>query len=323
VILAALVLAVAALVATGLTTAVPLLFITMFVGGLAQGALQTTLLAASLTMVPPNRAGSTLGLIGFFSQCGWFVAPPVAGLLLHWLSMPADFIAMSLPIAAVALLAFAGLGSAGSSTGTSFELRRPLRLLSQQRGFTSVLLMMLGSTLGWGAFQTYFPLFAKHGLGLTAVEIGYLLALQAVANGGSRVAGGLYDRVRRKGLVVCLVLLGFAAGLELIARSSGFWLTAGLLLLAIGCLGMGLVGVTLVFAQIAPEASRRQAMGLFSTLQFLGIAVSPALVAPVMNYSLGLGFQVVGLLVAAVVVASLFARRPAVTSARLLEVPNP
>jgi MFS family permease len=301
-------LAVAAQVATGLTGTVPVLFGAQFVGGLAQGTIQTALLASAIRIAPRNRMGSAVGWIGLLSQVGWGSAAPVAGALLNWVSLSADFVVMSIPIAGAGVLAYVGVRSAETPLRARFEIRRPMALLSRQPGLAGVLLLMLGSTLGWGAYQAYFPLFANRELGLTATEVSILLALQAVANGGSRIAGRLYDGVRRKGLLVGILLFGFAAGLELIAHVSGFWLTAGLVLVAVGCLGSTLVGVTMLFAEIAPEEARSQAFGLFTTLQFLGIAASPAIIAPVMNYNLGFGFEVLGVVVAGIVIAALTVR---------------
>jgi predicted MFS family arabinose efflux permease len=163
-----------------------------------------------------------------------------------------------------------------------------------------VLLMMLGTTLGWGGFQAYFPLLARRTLGYSPTQVGVLLALAAVANGAARTAGPVYDAVRRKGLIVCGVLFGFAAGLVLIPDTGQFWETALLLVLAVGCLGLGFVGAATVFTYIAPQEVRSQVMGLFTSLQFLGVAASPAIVAPAMDHSLTLGFELMGLIVAVV-----------------------
>ena len=59
------------------------------------------------------------------------------------------------------------------------------------------MLAMFGATIVWGTVQAYLPLFGKEALGLSGPAIGYLLAVQAVFNGLSRVPGGRIGYKRR------------------------------------------------------------------------------------------------------------------------------
>jgi predicted MFS family arabinose efflux permease len=308
--------AVAAQLATAATTQIQLLFVTQAVGGAAQAASQVALMTGAVALAPRGRTGTTVGLVAFFTQSGWLVGPAAGGTLLHWVSMRMDFVLMALPTVAAATVALIALPRLTSGQAAPrLELRRPLRILSRQRGFTSVLLMMFGTTVAWGAFQAYFPLFARRSLGLPVVEVGYILSLQALANGGSRIAGRVFDSVRRKGLLVCAALFGFAAGLELLPHVGGFWPTAILVTVSMTFLGVGFVGVTTTFAQLAPEETRSQALGLFNGIQFFGTGLSPALIAPVMNVDFALGFETLGVVIALVATAALVARRRAVGGA--------
>ena len=100
---------------------------------------------------------------------------------------------------AVLIFTIPGAIAASNSTqrsGAGLSLREPLRALARQRAFVPVTIGLIAMTLSWGTIGAFLPVFGREQLGLPNSQVGYLLALQAIVNGVSRVpAGRLIDRL--------------------------------------------------------------------------------------------------------------------------------
>src|SRR5439155_27051934 len=139
-----------------------------------------------------------------------------AGAAVQWLDLRTA-IAISTSLFAVALaLTLAGIpASPGRDVG--WDLRGPLRQIAGHRAFAVAAVGMLGATMLWGTVQAYLPVFGKEHLGLAPTQIGYMVAIQAVANGLARIPGGrLVDRLRRRGLLAAIGLGVYAVAIAVL-----------------------------------------------------------------------------------------------------------
>jgi len=308
-------------VMAGLTHDVAILFLAQLLGGIGGGASQTALMAALADQVPVERMGRSMGWFTLAMQSGFLTGPAVAGILLHWLTLSQDLLVTTIPVAAALGLAF-GVGKTGHRRGARLELVRPIRALAAQPGFIGLVVALLASTVLWGTFQAYIPVFGKRGLGLDGTTVGYLLAIQAVVNGATRVpAGRLLDRMTRKGLVVAICIVGFAAGLVVLPHLYGFWVPTLLLVLTVPLIATAFVAIGIVFVQMADAESRGAAMGVYSTILFLGLGAGPAIFAPLMNGSYLAGFTACGIGGAGLALVSLLARSEPIRRRRAAIVP--
>jgi MFS family permease len=283
VIVAAIAVAFLTQVGSALTSSIPLLFVLQFLGGLTGGAGQTALMAALADVVPANRLGRSMGWLTLSMQTGFLAGPAVAGLLLHWLTLPQDLGLTALPLAVAFVLAL-GLSGRPAGAPQKLEFARPLRDLAGRQGFWAVSLALLAGALLWGTFQAYMPIFGKHSLKLNGTEIGYLLALVAVVNGLARIPGGrLLDRLPRKGAITAVGIVVFALAIAVLPHLQGFWVPALLLVLAVPFMAVSFVAVAMVFGQLADAKSRGIAMGMYSFLLFMGLGLGPAIFAPVVQ----------------------------------------
>jgi MFS transporter, DHA1 family, multidrug resistance protein len=276
----------------GLTHDVRVLFATQMLGGIGGGASQTALMAALADLVPIQRMGRSMGWLTLSMQTGFLGGPAVAGIMLRWLTLEQDLLVTTIPVGVALVLAF-WVSGIGGAKGVKLEIRKPLRALSAQSGFLGLVIALLAATILWGTYNAYIPIFAKRGLGLTGTEVGYLLAIQAVINGATRVpAGRLLDSVSRKGVVVAVGTVGFAVGLLVLPHLTGFWIPTLLLLLTVPLIATAFIAIGIVFVQMATADSRGTAMGVYSTVLFLGLGAGPALFAALMDRSFVLGFSV-------------------------------
>ena len=307
----------------GLTNSVEILFAAQLLGGIGGGASQTALMAALADRVPVERMGRSMGWLTLSMQTGFLAGPAVAGILLRWLDLRTDLLVTTLPVA-IALLLSLALGAEGHRRGVRLELARPLRALSAQRGFFGLVVALLAATVLWGTYQAYIPVFGKRGLGLDGTSVGYLLAIQAIVNGATRVpAGRILDRLRRKGAVVAVGSCGFAAGLVVLPHLHGFWLPTALLVVTVPMIATAFIAISVVFVQMADAESRGAAMGVYSTVLFLGLGAGPAVFAALMDRSYLLGFTACAVTGAALALVALAARTEPIRRRRAALAPPP
>jgi MFS family permease len=305
----------------GLTTDVRVIFLTQLLGGVGGGASQTALMAALADRIPIERMGRSMGWFTLSMQTGFLAGPAVAGILLRWLDLQQDLLVTTIPIGIAILLAF-GIPAHGRRRAQPLGLVGPLRGLAVKPGFAGLVVALLAATILWGTYQAYIPIFGKRGLGLDGTTVGYLLAIQAVMNGATRVpAGRLLDGIRRKGMVVALTTAGFAAGLAILPHLTGFWVPTLLLVVTVPMIATAFIAIGIVFVQMADAESRGAAMGVYSTVLFLGLGAGPAIFAFLMDRSFLAGFTacaIVGVLLAGL---SLIARGEPIRRRRAVVAP--
>ena len=260
--------------ATAMTTSVPLLFVWQVAGGLAGGAQNAVLFTAVTESVPTNRLGRAMGWLTFSMQAGFFLGPSTAGLALALLSPRVN-------IAVTTLLLLFAVPGAIVTTGTrqthrGFALREPLRSLFSQRAFVPVIVGLVAATLVWGTVGAYLPIFGREALGLPSAQVGFLLALQAVANGLARIpAGRLVDGAQHRWPIVFAGVIVWSAAAIVLGHLTGFVAPAVLMVVATPFMAMAYVAIGVVFGNLSAASTRGVTMGVYGTVLFAALATGP------------------------------------------------
>ena len=215
---------------------------------------------------------------------GFLAGPAVAGLALQIVDFQRDLLLMGVLYGVSLPLVLFGVKAGPVRKGKPLEVRLRLRQLQRRRGFYAILLGLFGGTVLWGTLQAFLPIFGKEQLRLPGTQIGYLLAIVAVANGLSRIPSGwLVDRARRRGPLVVAGTVGYAIVVAVLPHLSGFWGPALLLSLGVPMLATAFVAVNVAFTGLATEETRGVTMGLNGLMLYTGLGLGPACFGPVME----------------------------------------
>jgi MFS family permease len=278
-------------VAAAATTTVLPLYIWQIVGGLGSGAQQAALFSAITESVKSGRLGRAMGWLTLSMQVGFFIGPSIAGLLLTSLDIRTDLAVTTV------MLVFAVPGALLASGTRQSEqhglsLREPLRALFAQRAFVPMTIGLVAATLVWGTVGAFLPIFGKEALRLPSSQVGLLLALQAVANGLSRIPGGrLVDRARERWPLVFVGVVVWSAAVVVLGHLSGFWVPALVLIAATPFMATVYVAIGVVFGDLSAASTRGVTMGMYGTILFLGLAAGPLVFGSVVqNYGYAAGF---------------------------------
>ena len=290
-------------VATALTPTVAPLFIWQIVGGLAAGIQQSAIFSAVTESVPRARLGRAMGWLTFSMQAGFFVGPSIAGVALRWIDLRTDIAVTTLFL----LLTIPGAIAASNTTqrsGAGLTLREPLRALAAQRAFIPVTVGLIAMTLTWGTIGAFLPVFGREVLQLPNSQVGYLLALQAIVNGVSRVpAGRLVDRLHQRWPVVFAGAVGWSAVMVVLGHLNGFVGPAIVLALGTPFMAAAFVAMGVVFADLSTASTRGVTMGMYGSILFLGLSAGPLIFGPVVQgYGYAAGFTASGLVTVLLVV---------------------
>jgi len=302
--------------ATAATPSVLPLFLWQVVGGLAAGAQQAALFSAVTESASRSRVGRVMGWLTFSMQAGFFLGPSIAGIALKWIDVRTDIAVTTV------LLLFAIPGAIAASgtrqhAGQAISFRRPLGALFRQPSFVPVTIGLVAATLVWGTIGAFLPVFGKEALGLPSAQVGYLLALQAVVNGASRIPGGrLVDRARHRWPIVFVGVVGWSAASIVLGHLTGFVWPAVVLALGTPFMATAFVAMSVVFADLSANSKRGVTMGVYGTILFLGLSAGPLAFGPVVqNVGYAAGFTACGVVasVLALVMAAMHVeplRRP-------------
>jgi MFS family permease len=139
-------------------------------------------------------------------------------------------------------------------------------------------------TLVWGTVGAFLPVFGKEALGLPSAEVGYLLALQAVVNGLSRLPGGrLVDRARRRWPIVFAGIIVWSAATVVLGHLTGFVGPAIVLVIGTPFMATAFVAIGVVFADLSSTSTRGVTMGMYGTILFVGLSAGPLIFGPVVQ----------------------------------------
>jgi len=277
------VLAAGSQIATAFTPSVAPLFLWQVIGGLAAGMQQAALFSAVTESTSGSRLGRAMGWLTFSMQVGFFLGPSIAGIALRWISVRTD-IGVTTALLLFALpAAFAASGTKQVS-GRGLSLRAPLRALLAQRSFLPVSIGLVAATLAWGTIGAFLPVFGREALGLPNAQVGYLLALQAVVNGFSRLPGGrLVDRARHRWPIVFIGVIGWSAAAVVLGHLTGFVGPAIVLAAGTPFMATAFVAMGVVFGDLSAASTRGITMGIYGTILFLGLSAGPLLFGPVVQ----------------------------------------
>lgn len=278
------------LAAAATTTVLPL-FIWQIVGGLGSGAQQAALFSAITESVKSGRLGRSMGWLTASMQVGFFVGPSIAGLLLTWLDIRTD-LALTTVLLVFAIPGALLASGTRQSAQRGLALREPLRALVAQPAFVPMTIGLIAATLMWGTVGAFLPIFGKEALRLPSSQVGLLLALQAVANGLSRIPGGrLVDRARERWPIVFVGVGVWSVAAVVLGHLSGFWGPAIVLIAATPFMATVYVAIGVVFGDLSAASTRGVTMGMYGTILFLGLAAGPlAFGSVVQNFGYAAGF---------------------------------
>lgn len=309
-------------VATAATASVAPLFLWQAVGGLGFGATNAAFFSAITESVGKGRLGRAMGWLTFSMQAGFFIGPAIAGLALQWIDIRTD-IAVTTVLLAVALPGVLAASGTRQHSGSGFSLLRPLRALIAQRPFVPITIGLLAATMAWGTVAAFLPIFGREGLRLPSSQVGFLLALQAVANGLARVPGGrLVDRARQRWPIVFVGVVGWSIAAVILGHLHGFLAPAILLVIATPFMATAYVAAGVVFGDLSANSTRGVTMGAYGTVLFLGLTAGPLLFGPLVQaYGYAVGFTACAAV--AVTLALVMAAFQVEPLRRRSEVPTP
>jgi len=269
--------------ATAATTTVPLLFLWQVIGGLGGGAQQAALYSSVTESVPANRLGRSMGWLTFSMQAGFFIGPTIAGLMVAVIPDVRLVIALT---TAMVLFAVPGAIAAPSTRQTQgrFDLINPLRGLFAQRAFTPMVIGLVATTLVWGTVGAFLPIFGREQLALPSSQVGFLLALQAVANGLARIPGGrIVDWAPHRWPIVVVGTVVWSAATVVLGHLHGFVAPAVVTVLATPFMAIAFVTIGVVFGNLSAASTRGVTMGFYGTVLFGALAAGPLIFGPIIQ----------------------------------------
>lgn len=279
------------LLATAATTSVAPLFIWQVIGGLAAGITQSAVFSAVAESVSRQRLGRAMGWLTFSMQAGFFLGPALAGLALSFVDIRVD-IALTAAALVVAIPGTLVTSNTTQRATSGLGLKEPLLALVRQRTFLQIALGLIGVTLTWGTINAFLPVFGKEALNLPSSQVGYLLAVQAIVNGASRIpAGRIVDGVRERWKIVVVggVVWGLAA--IVLGHLTGFLWPAILLALGTPFMAVAFVAIGTTFGDLAQKSTRGVTMGMYGTILFAGLSAGPLIFGPIVqNVGYAAGF---------------------------------
>jgi len=266
----------------GVAGTVPPLFVWQVLAGIGIAGAQAALMSALVDVVAPDRVGRAMGGITLAIQVGLLLGPALAGTSLHWMGL-GTVLAVSSGLFVPALVMTAAIpGRPGRAAG--WNVLGPLREIASSGGFVVATVAMLGATLFSGTMQAYLPIFGKQQLGLTAQQVGYLIAIQAVASAVARIPGGrIVDRLPHHVLLVACGLGAYGAAVAMLPHVAGFWSATILLVLSGPILAIVFIALGVLFSNLSTAETRGVAMGVYGMVLFLGLGLGPAVFGAIME----------------------------------------
>ena len=284
--------------------------------------------AAIPRMLPDEQLPAANSLNMTVQQFGAIVGPLLAGLMLSWVDLSTlyllDTITCLLPIwATVRLMPMPPTEPAAISGGSRWGLASVLDGFRYLAGNTVVLMSFVVDLIAmiFGMPRALFPQMAHESFG-GPVDGGTTMAMLAAAMSVGAVLGGVFSgwlpRVRRQGLtvVVCIVIwgaamIGFGLAGGLAHGSTGVWLWAAVVFLAVGGAAdmVSAAFRSTILQQAASDDLRGRLQGVFTVVVAGGPRVADtlhgtaaALVGTTATAAGGGALVVVGVVIAALVV---------------------
>ncbi|TVQ39134.1 MAG: MFS transporter [Spirochaetaceae bacterium] len=254
-------------------------------------------------LVPGNRRGRALSLLGGETRMGSSLGPVIGGFVADWLGFRATFVLFAAFSSAVLALVAAFVPDDGrqlrdrSAQWRENSLRRTLELLRDHRHtFVTAGFAVLALKLVREARKVLFPLWGDS-IGMSASGIGVLFGVAYLVELALFYpAGSIMDRWgRKKTAIPCMLVLSLGFLLLPLARTPVLFV----LLAAGAAIGNGIgAGINMTLGtDLAPQGRIVEFLALWRTVTDAGGAASPAIVG---FAAAGLGLAAAAPVIAAV-----------------------
>jgi MFS family permease len=230
-------------------------------------------------LVPREMIGNAIGLNSLAFNMPAVIGPPIAGLVIAAVGVPACMIANAVTAAWVVLMIFfmkpvPAMVTRRASFLVSFA--EGIRFIYTHPVLRWVILMIVVTSLTVRSYNFLLPAFAVHELGLEAGGLGLLMG----AAGFGAMCGALsvaWFQQRRRSIQWIVALMLATAGVVALGFSNGVWWTA-LVLFVVSGGTQAFAGASNVLTQtLAPEEMRGRAMSVY-TMVMLGLVPGGALI---------------------------------------------
>lgn len=267
-----------------------------FYHGFATAMFMPVAMAAVADRFDPSRRGEALGTFSSFSMVGRFSAPFLGGALIYYTSFASLYLIIGIS-AALALL-FSLLIPWEAVTTTVHAKKFEGSTVAALKNMVKERRIMLTSSMeavqyfAMGAFETFLPVYMDREVGLTALEIGFIMGIQVVAMLLAKpFMGKLSDERGRIPFIVAGLLLG-AVTITLIP-----WVD-DILSLSLLSIGFGLTVATVtastsaLVTEIAGTSAHGSSIGVLSSIMDDGHSTGPlitGMVVGAISYTAGFG----------------------------------
>jgi MFS transporter, DHA1 family, tetracycline resistance protein len=297
----------------GAFQAVPAFFLLQFLAGAFQCASGPLSWSYFGHAVPVARRGEAIGLSQMATALGTGVGALAGGFIAQWTGYRTELLVaggVASVSALLALLAFHDLGPVQERTQPVRDTSQPL---PRGRSFlVPVAVAASIATLTWvgvSGERGFLPILGQL-RGLSPSEVGIVMTVLGGATAVFMVPiGRLSDRVGRKRVIMAGVAVGTLA-LAGYSVAGGLAALLGLAVLRAAATAATQPVVVALLSEVTPNRVRGQVMGMYGSLEDIGIAVGPALVGLVWAATgIGSAFLVMAAVsVAGLVVATFFIR---------------
>jgi DHA1 family multidrug resistance protein-like MFS transporter len=234
--------------------------------------------AALSDIAPPLRRATWLSTYSTIQGAGQAIAPVIAGYLIARGRYDLAFVVAGVIGLSVPVLAWRWPTAPGSRTGPHAlwpQFVRGIQEVIRERLVLVASLAQAAHFLLNGSLSAFFPLYASEVVGMSAVEIGWMFAVQTVTTLATRpVIGMLSDRVGRRGVITAgLVACSAAVGMISFARSPGSLFVA-ILVYAAG-VAVTTAATSAFVTDVAPRARYGAAHGVSGTIYDVADAAGP------------------------------------------------
>jgi DHA1 family multidrug resistance protein-like MFS transporter len=267
-----------------------------FYHGFATAMFMPVAMAAVADRFEPSKRGEALGTFSSFSMVGRFSAPFLGGALIYYTSFTSLYIIIGIS-AAIALIF--SIIIPWDTAGTTVQAKKfegstttALKNVVKERRIMLTSSMEAVQYFAMGAFETFLPVYMDLEIGLSALEIGFVMGIQVVAMLLAKpFMGKLSDERGRMPFIIGGLLLG-AVTIALIP-----WV-ADILSLSLLSIGFGLTVATVtastsaMVTEIAGTSAHGSSIGVLSSIMDVGHSTGPLITGVVigaLSYTAGFG----------------------------------
>jgi MFS family permease len=274
-----------------------------FYHGFATAMFMPVAMAAVADRFDSSRRGEALGTFSSFSMVGRFSAPFLGGALIYYTNFTSLYtiIGISAGLALIFSLLIPWEAAEVAVHAKKFEgsTAAALKNVVKERSIMLTSSMEAVQYFAMGAFETFLPVYMDREIGLTALEIGFVMGIQVVAMLLAKPFMGKFsDKWGRIPFIVAGLLLG-AVTIIFIP-----WVN-DILSLSLLSIGFGLTVATVtastsaLVTEIAGTSAHGSSIGVLSSVMDIGHSSGPLLTGMIIGaFSYTAGFGLAGGLLA-------------------------